>query len=155
LIKVLALLKDYHFRYKLWILGEGAERENLEKKIKENQLEEKIELLGFKRNPYVWLQQSDVFICSSRVEGYSLVIAEAMILGKPILSVDCAGPNELLGYGKYGVLVPNTDDDLQSMIYRLLSGNIDLEKYAQLSKKRQSFFELSHIMRRIEEMFLA
>lgn len=153
LINALAALEKQKFDYTLWILGEGSEKSVLEQQIAEAKLCDKIFLLGFKENPYCWLNAADVFVCSSRAEGYSLVIAEAMILGKPVLSVDCAGPNELLNFGEYGKLVPNTDTDLYRMIYELLNDEIDLNKYADLAVQRREFFELSKVIEKVEMLF--
>lgn len=152
LIQALNIYKDLNVNYVLWIIGEGTERKTLEKMIADSELEKYVKLLGFQTNPYRWVDAADVFICSSRAEGYSLAIAEAMLLGKPVLSVDCAGPNELLEFGKYGKLVSNTDQDIQKMIFALLSGKIDLYKYSELALERQSFFELSAIVRQVEEL---
>lgn len=153
LIQILAQMKESKIPYILWILGEGTQRAKLEEMIETYGLQERVFLKGFCKNPYSWIQAADVFLCCSRAEGYSLVIAEAMILGKPILSVDCSGPNELLGYGKYGVLVPNTDADLKNMLCNLLNDRIDLEKYAARSVERQPFFELSAVMKQVEGLF--
>lgn len=150
LIRALAQMKESTISYVLWILGEGTQHETLERMIETYGLQERVFLKGFCKNPYSWIQAADVFLCCSRAEGYSLVIAEAMILGKPILSVDCSGPNELLDYGKYGVLVPNTDTDLKNMLSDLFNGKIDLGEYAARSVERQPFFELSAVMRQVE-----
>lgn len=152
LIQALATHKRLNADYTLWIIGEGTERKELEKLIAVSGLEECVKLIGFQANPYRWVHAADVFICASRAEGYSLAIAEAMLLGKPVLSVDCAGPNELLAFGKYGRLIPNTNQELQKMILDLLLGKIDLVKYAELAAKRQPFFELSSIVRQVEEL---
>lgn len=150
LIKALGKIESD--QYHLWILGEGTERKHLENLIKENNLEKKVELVGFQKNPYVWLEAADAFICTSRAEGYSLVIAEAMLLEKPILSVDCAGPNELLNFGEYGVLIPNTDEEIEKMLFRLINRKIDLKRYELLSKKRKSFFEIDSIIKQVEQL---
>lgn len=147
-----ALGKIQSDQYHLWILGEGTERKHLEKLIKENNLEKKVELVGFQKNPYIWLKAADAFICTSRAEGYSLVIAEAMLLEKPILSVDCAGPNELLNFGEYGILIPNTDEEIERMLFSLINRKIDLKKYELLSKKRKSFFEINSIIEEVEQL---
>lgn len=152
LIRALITHKSLNANYTLWIIGEGTERKELEELIAASELEKSVKLIGFQANPYCWVDAADVVICSSRAEGYSLAIAEAMLLGKPVLSVDCAGPNELLDFGKYGKLIPNTDRDLQKMMFDLLSGKIDLLKYAELARERQSFFELSSIIRQVEEV---
>lgn len=153
LINALGSVGNYMTDYTLWILGEGSEKEALQKQIDSWGLNDRIFLLGFMDNPYCWMNMADVFVCSSRTEGYSLVIAEAMVLGKPILSLDCAGPNEILNFGEYGRLVPNTDEDLRLMLQELLNGEIDLEKYTQLAIKRQSFFELSKVIKQVENLF--
>ena len=136
----------------MWILGEGSDRGKLERLILDNHVEDKISLLGFQRNPYPWIAAADVFVCSSRAEGYSLAIAEAMVLGKPIISVDCSGPNELLDYGKYGVLIPNTDESLEKEMYRLLTGKTDIHRLCELSQERKGFFELANAIRMVERL---
>lgn len=154
LIRSLANLKNYNFEYKLWILGEGSERKALEELIEEEQLSDRVYLFGFQENPYSWLNVADVFICSSRAEGYSLAIAEAMTLGKPVLSVECSGPNEILNNGEFGKMVANTDEDLEKMLLQLFDGSIDLKKYASLAIKRTSFFELRYVVQQVENLFL-
>ena len=42
------------------------------------------------------MKQADLFVCSSRSEGFSLVVAEALVLGIPVISTNCSGPSELL-----------------------------------------------------------
>lgn len=140
--------------FHLCILGEGSERKRLEGLIKDNCLEEQVSLVGFQENPYAWLAASDIFVCSSRAEGYSLAIAEAMVLGLPILSVDCAGPNELLDFGKYGVLIPNEDEVLEEELKNLIEGKVELKKYTELSKQRQQFFELSGVLAQVEKLLM-
>ena len=104
----------------MWILGEGSMHAKLENLIHINHLENMVTLLGFQRNPYPWIAGSDAFVCTSRAEGFSLVIAEAMVLKTPVFSVDCSGPNELLDYGKYGILVENTEEQLTDMLRKLI-----------------------------------
>ena len=57
----------------------------------------------------------DLFVCSSIAEGFSLVIAEAMTVGLPIVSMACAGPKELLDFGKYGILCNSYSDLAQAI----------------------------------------
>lgn len=91
----------------LIILGEGPERNNLEKLIKELHLEKSISLPGFVNNPIDYMKKSEVFVSSSSWEGFGNVIVEAMSVGLKIVSVDCpGGPREILEDGKWGKLVP-------------------------------------------------
>ena len=84
----------------LWIVGEGSQADALNSLVKEMDMENCVTFTGFMKNPYSLMSQMDLFVCSSRAEGYSLVIAEAMTLGVPVVSMDCAGPRELIT--KYG-----------------------------------------------------
>ena len=152
LIKALGIIKKETSNFQVWILGEGSMRQELEELIHINNLENEVKLLGFIKNPYPFIEAGDAFVCTSRAEGYSLVIAEAMILGKPVLSVDCSGPNELLEYGKYGVLIKNTDEEILRMLNSLILGKFDLEKLQKLSEVRSKEFNLKNIMKKIEEL---
>ena len=89
----------------LYIIGEGSARAALEKQIKERGLSDKAFLLGFRQNPYQYMSRADLFVLSSRYEGFGLVIVEAMICGTPVVSADCpSGPNEIIIDGYNGLL---------------------------------------------------
>ena len=153
LLNVCYQLNQEKFEYELWILGEGWERKRLEGLIQNYQLTN-VKLLGFKENPYPYIKQGDLFICSSVNEGFSLVVAEAMILGLPIISTNCAGPNELLDFGKYGLLVDNSETGLYEGLKRLLSNPELFSYYRKKSKERISFFDANHCIQEIEKLLV-
>jgi glycosyltransferase involved in cell wall biosynthesis len=94
----------------LVILGEGPEREALEKLIAELGLAEHVFLPGFVDNPFPHLRAASVFALSSRFEGMPGVLLQAMACGTPVVSTDCrSGPREILGEGVWGALVPVGD----------------------------------------------
>ena len=79
-------------------MGDGPYKNQLEIKIKELNLESKIKLLGSKKNPYSILKNSKGLILSSKYEGLSNVILEALVLEKPVIATNCPyGPKEILG----------------------------------------------------------
>ena len=140
------------FPIHLTIIGEGEDRLKLEKYIHNNSLDNEITLLGFCNNPYPYLASSDVFICSSRAEGYSLVVAEALCLGIPILSTYCSGPNELLKEGKYGLL---TDISYEGLYYgiKYLLKHVELQKALSIqSKLRAQDFNILKTISEIESI---
>lgn len=137
----------------LWILGEGPERKRLEQYIEEQQLTAYIKLLGFQDNPYAYLKQADLFVSSSIAEGYSLVLAEAMVLGIPVLSTNTSGPNNLLEYGKYGYLVENSTDGLYAGICDLMHHPDKLQDVKSKVIARQSFFKLDAQIDTISDLF--
>ncbi len=106
----------------LIIGGEPAQKEELQELIQELNLEQDAQLFGFTKNPYAFMSQADVFVLSSRYEGFGNVLVEAMATGTPVVSTDCkSGPAEILENGKYGSLVPieNPDALAQSIITTL------------------------------------
>lgn len=156
LLKVINRLKNEGLVFKLQILGYGEQQNVFERYIQENNLTEFVEMLGFQYNPYAYLCQADLFVCSSRAEGYSLVIAEALALGIPVISTYCSGPNELLDEGKYGMLVENNEDGtgLFLGLKQLLSEERMLAYYKQKAIERGNHFSLRKIMEEIESVII-
>ncbi len=95
---------------KLIIMGEGEERAQLEALARELSITEDVSLVGFVENPYAMMSRASAFAMSSRSEGFSLVLLEALACGAPVVATDCAsGPSEILAQGRYGILVPVDD----------------------------------------------
>ncbi len=136
---------------KLYIVGEGEERRNLENQIKEQHLTENVILTGFVKNPYSLMKKMDLFVCSSVAEGFSLVIAEALTVGLPVVSMECAGPNELLGQGKYGLLC-STYDELTNTIVNISQDKKILQELCEKSRIRASDFNTTNIISTIENI---
>lgn len=96
------LIKAYyefgdHINYKLVILGDGQDREKLEKTIKKLQLSRDVYLPGFVNNPYKFLKKSSLFILTSQYEGLPNVLIESLYLKVPSISTNCkSGPKEIL-----------------------------------------------------------
>ena len=103
--------------------------------------------------PHKYIKEGDLFVCSSRNEGFSLVIAEAMILGLPIISTNCSGPNELLNFGEYGFMVENNEDALYEGLKEILKDKKKLEYYIEKSKERVNFFYYKDRISDIERLF--
>lgn len=152
LLKVIKNMHDDGYRIYLTILGEGPERKALEHYVEVHDMQSYVSLPGFYENPYQKMSESDLFICSSRAEGFSLVIAEAMVLGIPVISTDCSGPNELLQGGKYGMLVENSKEGMYKGIKALLDNHNMLNNLGNLSLTRGNMFDVDNAMRRIEQL---
>ena len=104
ILKAAKILKK-NLDFRLLIYGSGVEKKNLQKYIFENGLRNKVKLRNFIQNPYPIINQSDIFILSSRYEGLPNVLLEAASLKKLIFSTDCpTGPKEILKNGKGGFL---------------------------------------------------
>lgn len=155
LIRVIKRLKEeYDGVFQLLILGDGEKKKQLGEYIKENKLTNIVKLQGFVKNPYPYLKNSDLFICSSRAEGYSLVIAESLILNVPVISTKCSGPNELLDFGKYGMLVENDEDSLYLGLKNIIDDRNKLKELKKKSQKRSEIFNYKKTIERIEKKIL-
>lgn len=149
LLRVTKQLHDKGRNVYLLILGEGEERSSLEQYVSENKMHSYVALPGFDKNPYRHLVNSDLFVCSSRAEGFSLVIAEAMALGVPVLSTYCSGPNELLQEGKYGMLVENMEDAIANGLEKAIEDYDRLIKQTHEAQKRILSFASDVVLKQI------
>ena len=138
--------------YKLYIVGNGPDKEKIKDMINKNGLEKQIILLGQKKNPYIWMKNSKFFVHSSFYEGFGLVLVEAMICGKVVLSSDCpVGPKEILSKENCGVLFKTGDViDLSKKLLELTSK--DLSLYQERIKNRIEEFKIEKIMKEYEKI---
>lgn len=138
----------------LWILGVGSQEASLKQYIKEHQLDEYVKLLGFHSNPYKYIVQGDLFVCSSRSEGYSTAVTEALILGLPIITTNCSGMAELLKNGESGIITENDDEAFYEGLKRLLTDASLLEHYRGKAVERGKDFNIETLMKPIEALLL-
>ena len=104
LLKAINLIKN-KIKVKLLVIGNGIEKKNLDKYIKENNLRKYITIKNYLENPHPFILKSDLFILSSKYEGLPNVLLEAAVLKKFIISTNCpTGPKEILNNGKGGFL---------------------------------------------------
>src|SRR5690606_22403960 len=97
LIEAFAMLSNYFPTWDLVILGEGEQREPLEARIAELELQERIQMPGRVGNMADWYSQSDLYVLSSRMEGLSNSLLEAMASGLTAVAYDCdTGPREII-----------------------------------------------------------
>ncbi|MBN2536772.1 glycosyltransferase [candidate division WOR-3 bacterium] len=95
---------------RLAIIGDGPDRPALERLAGELGLAERVDLPGTAANPCPYMKHADLYVLSSRYEGFGMTLVEAMALGTPVVSTDCpCGPAEVLDSGRHGALVPVGD----------------------------------------------
>lgn len=107
-------LHDEGREFELWLVGDGVLRQEIEEFISKNEMGEYVRLWGFQTNPYPFMNQADLLVCSSSYEGFSTFITEGVILGKRILTTDCSGMHEILDGYSGGMIVPNDDEAFYS-----------------------------------------
>lgn len=115
--------------WRLDIWGEGEDRHMLQALIDDRSLHDRIHLCGYTGDPFPILQRADLFVLSSRWEGFGMVLVEALACQCQIVSTDCPqGPREILESGKFGQLVPpGCSDALGEAVARAASGRAYVE----------------------------
>ena len=155
LLRVQKRLKDEGYASHVFILGTGQDRERLETLARENGIADSFTFLGFHENPYMYVSKADLFVCSSRREGFSTAVSEALVLGVPVISTDCSGAKELLGENnEYGVVTKNEEQSLYDGIIRLLENPSLLSHYREQAKKRGNHFQIETTVHAVEEEFV-
>ena len=146
-------LKNENVKFDLSILGTGNEYDKLKKYIEANNLGDCVHLLGFVSNPYPFLAAADLFVCSSRAEGYSTVVTEALILGVPVVTTNCSGMMELLGeHGEYGMIVENNSKCLKEALAEVLTSKDKLSELKKKALARSHDFSIARLMSPVEKM---
>lgn len=153
LIEAHKALLDEGFLNKLLIIGEGDERERLEKIIKATEVQKTVTLLGFKSNPYPYIKKADLLVCSSDYEGFSSFVAEGLILGKAIVTTKCNGMEELLGNSQYGIITECSAKSLSEGLKKLLSDNSLKEEYERNASERGNGFSIEASVKSTEDFF--
>lgn len=121
---VFEILPDLVARFpgiKLLLLGTGPREAELKALAKSLGIQDNVVFVGFKTNVHDYLRDSDVMILPSVVEGFGLVILEALSNRKPVVAFDVPAMNEILEHGSTGLLVPPFEKAaLRAAILRLL-----------------------------------
>ena len=118
-IKALSKLKKDRYDVKWYCIGDGNSRREFERLIKEYNLEGDFLLLGSTSNPYPYIKNADIYVQTSRHEGYCLTLAEAKALNKPIVTTDFIGAYEQIKNNENGIIVSCNENDLADAIRRL------------------------------------
>lgn len=129
LLNVLLKLKNEGYKFHFYLLGDGEMASQLMKFCDNNDLTEFITFCGYQENPYSIISKMDLFICSSRKEGFSTAVTESILLNIPVLTTDCSGMKELLQNGLYGMIVDNSEDALYDGLKKIMNNLSILTEY--------------------------
>ena len=154
LIKAFKILKDKKIYKQLYIIGDGPSKEEIQSMIEKYDLKEQIKLIGRFKNPYVWLKYCDFFVHSSKYEGFGLVLVEAAILNKLVISSNCpVGPTEILEQGKSGILFDvGNAEMLAEKLKKILSDKEVRKKYIENMDKRKYDFSKEKVIKEYEKL---
>lgn len=155
LLRVINKLVREGYPVYLFLLGKGILEDGLRSYVTQNNLQDRVSFVGFQTNPYKYLKNSDIFICSSYSEGFSTAATEALIVGTPVCTVEVSGMKEMLGENnEYGIVTANSEDALYQGIKSLLDDPDLLKHYRKQAKIRGKIFSTENTVSAVEEMLL-
>lgn len=151
LIRVLGTLykegvRDWHF----YLLGQGEEKDNLERLTSDLNLNDNITFVGYDKNPHRYVAKMDFFVCSSLTEGYSTAVTESIILHTPVITTDCSGMSEIFGNSGCGMIVENSEEGLLNGMRRMLTEPNLVQQMKQCTIERSKFFSKERCIKQFE-----
>ena len=140
--------------WKLILLGEGEERENLEQLRAQLHLDEAVSLPGSTDNPQEVLKGASVFMLSSRFEGFPNALCEAMAIGLPSVATRCPyGPEEIIEHGRNGWLVPVDDPTAWAKALETVTSDVMLyQRLGKEAKKVTATYGIDRIMHQWDQV---
>jgi glycosyltransferase involved in cell wall biosynthesis len=145
-----ALLPERHSNCKLVILGDGPYRSKMRARADELAIGDRVIFVGYVPDPWEFYRRAKVFILTSKLETFSMVLVEAMAHGVPVVAIDRGAPREILAGGRYGALVPVGD-------IRAFAGAIeaalDTPPPSELLKARAADFKIGAAVDGYERLF--
>ena len=120
-IPALAELRRRGHNVRWYVIGEGAEEDNLRALIRQNGVEDSFILLGTTPNPYPYIANCDIYSQASRFEGWCIALAESLVLARPVLASRCAGNEEQVTDGETGVLIDLSTENIVEGMEKLIT----------------------------------
>ena len=113
---IAAKLKENGLRFRWYLVGDGKLRPTIEAQCKKYGVDEEIVFLGVQANPYPYLKEADIYVQTSKHEGFCITLGEAKVFDLPIVSTDCAGAHEQLDDRENCKVVKRNEEDLYTAI---------------------------------------
>ncbi len=135
-------------KWKLIIVGDGKDKEELVELVKKNNLKDNIIIVGESKDVKSFYLKSSIFVNTSRWEGFGLVITEAMECGLVPVSFSTDGPSEIITNGKNGILIECYDiDKYANAIIELIEDKERLLKMSLKARERANDFKSENIIK--------
>ena len=132
------MLKEIGINFRWYSLGIGPLKDEIEKYISDNNLQDNFKLLGVKANPYPYIKNCDIYVQTSKFEGFGLAIAEARMLNKPIVTTRFDAVYNQMIDRKNGLVVDMNAEGVAKGILELINNkdlNDDIVNYLKSEKK--------------------
>lgn len=144
-------LKQKGMKFKWYFIGEGVQRSDIERQISLLSLQDDVKLLGMKTNPYPYMAQADIYVQTSRHEGFGMTIAEAKILGIPVVSTNFDVVYNQITHEKNGLISEMDGMKIGEQILRLIQDD-ELREHIKNALQKEENWTCRTEVRKVEKI---
>lgn len=151
LIQAIANISSLPLR--LSIIGDGSEKNKLQKLTTQLQVEDKVQLMGHKSKQEIvaLLQDSDIFVLPSQSETFGVAYIEALACGLPIIATDCGGPQDIVTNSN-GILIPINDQQALEQAIIQMTSNLSSYNHESIAEDCQNRFSSNNVAKQITQI---
>lgn len=154
LLRAVAEIRNQRTCFRLWIIGDGPLRGELEHYASEQNLVPTVQFLGFKDNVPMLLKASDVFVLPSRYEAMPISLLEAMASGLPCVVTDVGDNAELVEDGVTGIVVPPNDPDALAIALEKMLFNSEIRRLmGEAARRKAQEYSIEQMVTRITSVY--
>lgn len=152
-IKACQYLVDHKINFKWYLIGDGNDKEKIEKMVKDLNLADHFLILGSKINPYPYIKKADLFVLTSQYEGRPIVIDESLILNCPVIVTNYKSAKKQVKE-EFGRVIPNNDTTIGKELLEVLKNTKQLNTWRKnlLNKKHSNEEAFQKLRSLIEEV---
>ena len=145
LLEACNILKNQGKKFKMILIGDGKDTEKYKKIVSNYKMEDIVFFLGKKKNPYPYYNMCDCVVITSDYEGSPVVLTEAIVLDKPIITTDVAGSEQVID--KYGIVVKKDVYDLASKMQEFIINGFEIkEKFNPNNYNKEILMQIENII---------
>lgn len=137
-INAARILKEKGYVFQWFLVGDGPDRQTLEQQARDLDVNDDVRFVGMQPNPYPYIKAADIYVQSSRYEGFGLTVTEAKILGRAIVCTNFPTAFNQLEDGKNGLIVEMTSEAIAAGVERLLTNSTLANKLRLVVSKEEN-----------------
>lgn len=155
LAKIYERVNGQGSRVKCMVVGDGPEKDNLQRQVSKLGLQDKVIFTGFQTDAISYINAMDIFVLPSENEGLPRVILEAMLMAKPVVACNITGPSELVINGETGFLIPvkNPQALADAVLKLIASGDTRNQMGAKGKERVLERFSMGRYMEGVSNIF--